>query len=83
MNYQPILDQIFTEIQPQVGIGKVASYIPELANVSPDQFGMAIVDLKGNVYSVGAARNRAGELLTMVAQKIRTPPSSCSPLSCG
>lgn len=29
-------------------------------------------------YSVGAARNRAGELLTMVAQKIRTPPSSCS-----
>ncbi len=55
MNYQAILDRIYTDIQPQIGIGKVASYIPELAKVSPAHFGMAIVDLHGNVYTVGDA----------------------------
>ena len=41
-----------------VGQGKVASYIPELANVAPDQFGMAVVDVAGNVYAVGDAGKR-------------------------
>ena len=55
MNYQAVLDRIYTDIQPHIGIGKVASYIPELAKVSPAHFGMAIVDLHGNVYTVGDA----------------------------
>ncbi|MEP2347493.1 MAG: glutaminase, partial [Algoriphagus sp.] len=33
--------------------GKVADYIPEIATVDPDQFGIALVDLKGNVFGVG------------------------------
>ena len=58
MNYQETLDRIHTALKPIIGEGKVASYIPELANVAPDQFGMAVVDFAGNVYSVGDATKR-------------------------
>ena len=58
MNYQETLDRIHTALKPIIGQGKVASYIPELAGVSPDQFGMAVVDFAGNVYSVGDATKR-------------------------
>ncbi len=55
MDYQAILERIHIKVAPLVGDGNVASYIPELASVSPRHFGMAIVDLKGNVFSVGDA----------------------------
>ncbi|MEI6737287.1 MAG: glutaminase [Pseudomonadota bacterium] len=55
MDYQAILERIHSKVAPLIGDGKVASYIPELAAVSPQHFGMAIVDLKGNVFSVGDA----------------------------
>ena len=58
MNYQPTLDRIHAALQPVIGEGKVASYIPELASVSPDQFGMAVVDFAGNVFAVGDATKR-------------------------
>ena len=58
MNYQPTLDRIYAALQPVIGEGKVASYIPELASVSPDQFGMAVVDFAGNVFAVGDATKR-------------------------
>jgi glutaminase len=53
--YQPLLERIHAAVKPIVAEGKVASYIPELANVSPNHFGMAVVDLAGNVASVGEA----------------------------
>jgi glutaminase len=58
MDYQAILDRLYAKVLPLVGEDgnvKVARYIPELASVSPKQFGIAIVDLLGNVYSVGDA----------------------------
>ncbi len=55
MEYQSILDRIHAAVKPIIGTGAVASYIPELAKVSPSHFGMAIVDLKGNVYRAGDA----------------------------
>ena len=58
MSYQATLDRIYAALQPVIGEGKVASYIPELANVAPDQFGMAVVDFSGNVCSVGDATKR-------------------------
>jgi glutaminase len=58
MNYQDTLGRIHAAIKPVIGEGKVASYIPELADVSPDQFGMAVVDFSGNVASVGDANTR-------------------------
>ncbi len=58
MDYQPTLERIHAALKPIIGEGKVASYIPELANVAPDQFGMAVVDFAGNVYAVGDATKR-------------------------
>src|SRR6185503_3344579 len=36
--------------------GKVASYIPELANANPNWFGIALVTASGAVYEVGDSR---------------------------
>ena len=55
MDYQTILDRVHAAVKPLIGTGKVASYIPELAKVSPDHFGIAIVDLEGRVYQAGDA----------------------------
>ena len=55
MDYQPVLDRIHAAVRPLIGEGKVATYIPELANVSPKQFGIAVVDLEGKVFRAGDA----------------------------
>ena len=56
MDYTEVLQQIQHELKPVIGQGKVASYIPELASVSPHQFGMAVVGIDGQVHTVGDAR---------------------------
>ena len=58
MDYSEVLQQIAHELKPVIGQGKVASYISELANVSPHQFGMAVVTISGEVHAVGDARTR-------------------------
>jgi glutaminase len=51
---QNILDQIYADVQPLYGTGRVADYIPALGQVPPRQFGMAVavwapeLDAKGN-----------------------------------
>ena len=56
MDYTEVLQQIAHELKPVIGQGKVATYIPELANVSPHQFGMAVVTADGHLHTVGDAR---------------------------
>jgi len=56
MDYTEVLQQIAHELRPIIGQGKVATYIPELANVSPHQFGMAVVTVDGQLHTVGDAR---------------------------
>ena len=51
MNYQKILERIYQEIQPLASEGAQADYIPALAKVNPDQFGMAIKTVAGDSYS--------------------------------
>ncbi|MFC3417446.1 glutaminase [Algoriphagus hitonicola] len=53
MDYQSIIEEVYQEVQQENQRGKVANYIPELAHVNPDQFGIALVDLQGNVFAVG------------------------------
>lgn len=53
MNYQKVIEEVYQEVQEKNLRGKVATYIPELASVDPDQFGIALVDLDGNVFGVG------------------------------
>ena len=57
-NYQEILDKIYVEIQPFTELGKQAAYIPALAKVDPNQFGMCLNTADGNVYSIKDAQTR-------------------------
>jgi glutaminase len=52
---QSIVSEIADEMKRETNRGAVATYIPELANVDPNQFGIAIVDAAGNVVSAGDA----------------------------
>ena len=56
MDYQKILDEIYNEIQPELNRGKVADYIPALAEVEKGQFAMSVTLENGAVYSVGESK---------------------------
>jgi glutaminase len=58
VDLQKILDTIACEITPLLDQGKVASYIPELAKVQQNQFGMAVYFLDGRTFSTGNVQAR-------------------------
>lgn len=53
MNYQAVLKEIEEEIKPFLSQGKVASYIPALANVDDKKFAMSLVLFDGTTYNIG------------------------------
>ena len=53
MDYQLLLNEIFTKVQSLNLKGKVASYIPELANVNASKFGLCLITTDGSIYEVG------------------------------
>lgn len=58
MDYQQILENIYREIQPYAKEGKQADYIPALAKVNPDQFGMCLHTIYGEICSIEQADTR-------------------------
>lgn len=58
MDYQKILEDIYQEIIPFADKGAQADYIPALAKVNPDQFGIAIKTTAGEAYSHMQAQTR-------------------------
>ena len=58
MDYQAILDEIYEEIRPELSKGKVADYIPALAQVPKEQFAMTVTLEDGRTYSVGDAQKK-------------------------
>lgn len=58
MDYQKILEEIHQEILPFAGEGKQADYIQALAKVNPDQFGMCIETVSGDIYKYKQAETR-------------------------
>jgi len=58
MDYQRILEHIVQEIEPYRYVGKQADYIPGLAAVNPDQFGLCIVTTDGRVFKKDKADTR-------------------------
>jgi glutaminase len=58
MDYKVILNDIYKEIKPLIGKGRVADYIPALARVKPEQFGMAVATLDGSESVIGNAESR-------------------------
>ncbi len=55
MDYQKILKDIHQEIQPYATIGKQADYIPALAKINPNQFGMCIRTIQDETFIHGEA----------------------------
>ncbi|MCW8895823.1 MAG: glutaminase [Sulfurimonas sp.] len=53
MDYQSILNEIAEEIAPLLNDGKVANYIPALAQVKPNQFAMTLTLFDGTQHSIG------------------------------
>ena len=52
-NLETIVKDIADEMRQRQDRGKVASYIPELARVNADAFGLAVIDADGNVFAGG------------------------------
>jgi glutaminase len=55
LDYQPILDEVLSDVQAYRGQGKVAAYIPALAEVDPTKFGLALVLADGRAFTAGDA----------------------------
>jgi glutaminase len=58
MDYGKILQDIYNEILPYSQKGRQADYIPALAKVNPDQFGMCLETISGEVYPFMQADTR-------------------------
>ena len=58
MDYLQILENIYKAILPYAHEGKQANYIPELAKVNPDQFGMCIHTIYGEMAAIEQADTR-------------------------
>ncbi len=58
MDYQEVIENIYREILPYAKEGKQADYIPELAKVNPDQFGMCIHTIYGETAAIEQADTR-------------------------
>lgn len=56
MDYQRILESIYDKIQPYATVGKQADYIPALAEVDPNQFGISICTVKNKHYFYGQSQ---------------------------
>ena len=52
---QALLDQIATDMAQATDRGQVATYIPELAKIDPNQFGIAVALPNGETFSAGDA----------------------------
>ena len=55
IDYQAVLEEIHREVSPEIGRGRVADYIPALARIDRDRFGMAVRTVAGELYTVGQA----------------------------
>jgi glutaminase len=53
--FTDILEEVAVSVKPQFGKGRVADYIPALAEVSPTKFGMAVATVDGAEHVVGDA----------------------------
>ncbi len=58
MDYKAIIEEIYREIEPYSQKGRQADYIPALAKVNPDQFGMCLETVSGEVYDYKQADTR-------------------------
>lgn len=53
MPEQALLEQVVEKVRPLLGQGKVADYIPALANVNPNKLGIAVTTIDGTTIGAG------------------------------
>lgn len=58
MQYETIFQEIYRELESIEDTGQVADYIPELAHVDPEQFGVHLTTVEGEEFSFGDAEQR-------------------------
>jgi glutaminase len=52
MDYKNILHDIYQEIKPLLGQGKVANYIPALAEIDSKKFGISVSTINGETFYI-------------------------------
>ena len=58
IDFQEVLDSIFLSATANNDKGTIATYIPELAHIDKDKFGICLIDNTGKSYQVGDAHER-------------------------
>ncbi len=58
INYTKVLQDIYEQTRPFLGNGRVADYIPELAQVPSTKFGMAVCTTNGELFQIGDATEK-------------------------
>lgn len=53
IDYQQLIETIYQETKHLAQLGKVADYIPALARVNPDLFGLSVVTQEGKLHCAG------------------------------
>ncbi|MDP3445266.1 MAG: glutaminase [Ignavibacteria bacterium] len=53
MDYNAILTRIYNESKDLAKQGKVATYIPALAQISPEKYGLSLITTKNEQYNIG------------------------------
>jgi glutaminase len=53
IDFQNVIEAIHNDIKQDVNRGLVASYIPELSNIDPQNFGIYVKHIDGNSYATG------------------------------
>ena len=58
MDYQKLLENIYYQVKNQNNKGELATYIPELARINPDKFGISLQFIDGQTFNVGDAQEK-------------------------
>lgn len=58
MDYQAVIDDIFETMKGYEDTGKIATYIPELAKIDPEKFGVHLVTIGNENYGSGNSEEK-------------------------
>ncbi len=53
INYQEVINDIYRDVSDKENIGQAASYIPELAKIDPEKFGVYLKTVENQEFGVG------------------------------
>lgn len=57
-HFQPVIEQVYHQVKDLEDQGTLASYIPELARVNPEKFGVHLSTIEGEQYGIGDYQER-------------------------